>query len=52
MAKYGLKAMVTLDDEKILDDVIRAFHAACYKHGRPIALGEDPRRAGAGALIA
>ncbi len=26
MAKYGLKAMVTLNGEKILDDVIRAFH--------------------------
>jgi len=41
MAQYGLKAMVTLNGEKILDDVIRAFHAACHKHGRPIALGED-----------
>jgi alkanesulfonate monooxygenase SsuD/methylene tetrahydromethanopterin reductase-like flavin-dependent oxidoreductase (luciferase family) len=41
MAKYGLKAMVTLNGEKILDDVVRAFHAACHKHGRPIALGED-----------
>src|SRR6202047_1009580 len=41
MAQYGLKAMVTLNGEKILDDVVRAFHAACHKHGRPIALGED-----------
>jgi alkanesulfonate monooxygenase SsuD/methylene tetrahydromethanopterin reductase-like flavin-dependent oxidoreductase (luciferase family) len=41
MAKYGLKAMVTLNGEKILDDVVRAFHAACHQHGRPIALGED-----------
>jgi alkanesulfonate monooxygenase SsuD/methylene tetrahydromethanopterin reductase-like flavin-dependent oxidoreductase (luciferase family) len=41
MAKYGLKAMVTLNGEKILDDVVRAFHAACHTHGRPIALGED-----------
>ena len=41
MAQYGLKAMVTLNGEKILDDVIRAYHAACHKHGRNIALGED-----------
>jgi alkanesulfonate monooxygenase SsuD/methylene tetrahydromethanopterin reductase-like flavin-dependent oxidoreductase (luciferase family) len=41
MARYGLKAMVTLNGEKILDDVIRAFHEACKKHGRPNKLGED-----------
>ena len=34
MAQYGLKAMVTLNGEKILDDVVRAYHAACLKHGR------------------
>ena len=34
MAKNGLKAMVTLNGEKILDDVIRAYHEACTKHGR------------------
>src|ERR1700685_137275 len=41
MARYGLKAMVTLNGEKILDDVIRAFHEACKKHGRPNTLGQD-----------
>ncbi|MBV9377325.1 MAG: LLM class flavin-dependent oxidoreductase [Alphaproteobacteria bacterium] len=41
MAKYGLKAMVTLNGEKILDDVIRAFCDACHRHGRPVKLGED-----------
>jgi hypothetical protein len=41
MAKYGLKAMVTLNGEKILDDVIRAYHAANLKHGRQKQLGED-----------
>jgi alkanesulfonate monooxygenase SsuD/methylene tetrahydromethanopterin reductase-like flavin-dependent oxidoreductase (luciferase family) len=41
MARYGLKAMVTLNGEKILDDVVRAFHSACHKHGRMIALGQD-----------
>ncbi len=41
MARHGLKAMVTLNGEKILDDVIRAYHDACHKHGRPKKLGED-----------
>ena len=41
MAKYGLKAMVTLNGEKILDDVVCAFHAACVRHGRPSQLGQD-----------
>ena len=41
MARYGLKAMVTLNGEKILDDVVRAYHAACLKHGRNKQLGED-----------
>jgi alkanesulfonate monooxygenase SsuD/methylene tetrahydromethanopterin reductase-like flavin-dependent oxidoreductase (luciferase family) len=41
MAQYGLKAMVTLNGEKILDDVVRAYHAACLKHGRNKQLGED-----------
>ena len=41
MARYGLKAMVTLNGEKILDNVVRAFHEACLRHGRDIALGGD-----------
>jgi alkanesulfonate monooxygenase SsuD/methylene tetrahydromethanopterin reductase-like flavin-dependent oxidoreductase (luciferase family) len=41
MAQYGLKAMVTLNGEKILDDVVRAYHAACAQHGRPNELGQD-----------
>ena len=41
MARHGLKAMVTLNGEKILDDVVRAYHAACIKHGRQKQLGED-----------
>src|SRR5262249_4855663 len=41
MARYGLKAMVTLNGQKILDDVVRAYHAACEGHGRPKKLGED-----------
>ncbi|HVH79545.1 MAG TPA: LLM class flavin-dependent oxidoreductase, partial [Stellaceae bacterium] len=41
MAQKGLKAMVTLNGEKILDDVVRAFHDACHKHGRHVQLGQD-----------
>ena len=41
MARYDLKAMVTLNGEKILDDVVRAYQAACARHGRRKELGED-----------
>ena len=41
MAKYGLKAMVTLNGEKILDDVVRAYQDACAKHGQQKQLGQD-----------
>ena len=41
MARYGLKAMVTLNGEKILDDVVRAYQTPAPKHGRTKQLGED-----------
>lgn len=41
MARYGLKAMVTLNGEKILDHVVREYRAACARHGRTKQLGED-----------
>ena len=41
MAKYGLNAMVTLNGEKILDDVVRAYQAACARHGQDKQLGQD-----------
>ena len=41
MARHDLKAMVTLNGEKILDDVVRAYQAACVRHGRRKQLGED-----------
>src|SRR6267142_2259039 len=41
MASKNFKAMVTLNGEKILDDVVRAYQAACAKYGRPKQLGED-----------
>ena len=50
IAQYGLKAMVTLNGEKILDDVVRAFHDACHRHNRPVQLGPG-HGAGAPASI-
>jgi len=41
MARHDLKAMVTLNGEKILDDVVRAYQAACARVGRVKQLGED-----------
>jgi alkanesulfonate monooxygenase SsuD/methylene tetrahydromethanopterin reductase-like flavin-dependent oxidoreductase (luciferase family) len=41
IARYGLKAMVTLNGEKILDDVVRQYQAACAKHGVEKKLGQD-----------
>jgi alkanesulfonate monooxygenase SsuD/methylene tetrahydromethanopterin reductase-like flavin-dependent oxidoreductase (luciferase family) len=41
MARMGLKAMVTLNGEKVLDQVARAYRDACARHGRPKQLGED-----------
>ena len=41
MAKHDLKAMVTLNGEKILDDVVRAYQAACARVGRVKQLGQD-----------
>src|SRR5258708_9146800 len=33
--------MVTLNGQKILDDVVRAYHDACERQGRRKKLGED-----------
>jgi alkanesulfonate monooxygenase SsuD/methylene tetrahydromethanopterin reductase-like flavin-dependent oxidoreductase (luciferase family) len=41
MARHELKAMVTLNGEKILDDVVRAYRDACARHGKQKQLGED-----------
>jgi alkanesulfonate monooxygenase SsuD/methylene tetrahydromethanopterin reductase-like flavin-dependent oxidoreductase (luciferase family) len=41
IAQKGLKAMVTLNGEKILDDVTQAFHQSCLKHGRDVQPGQD-----------
>jgi alkanesulfonate monooxygenase SsuD/methylene tetrahydromethanopterin reductase-like flavin-dependent oxidoreductase (luciferase family) len=41
MARHDFKAMVTLNGEKILDQVLRQYQAACQRHGHPKQLGED-----------
>ena len=41
MASKNFKAMVTLNGEKILDDMVKAYRDACAKHGRDKQLGED-----------
>ena len=41
MASKNFKAMVTLNGEKILDDVVKAYRDACAKYGRQKQLGED-----------
>ena len=41
MGKHGLRAMVTLNGEKLLDQVVRAYRDACARHGREKQLGED-----------
>src|SRR5881296_3077158 len=41
MTSKNFKAMVTLNGEKILDDVLKAYRDACAKHGKTKQLGED-----------
>ena len=41
MASKNFKAMVTLNGQKILDDVVKAYRDACAKYGHPKQLGED-----------
>jgi alkanesulfonate monooxygenase SsuD/methylene tetrahydromethanopterin reductase-like flavin-dependent oxidoreductase (luciferase family) len=41
IAQRGIKGMVTLNGEKIFDDVARTYQAEAAKAGRKLALGED-----------
>ena len=41
LASKNFKAMVTLNGEKIIDDVIKDYRDACTRHGHPKQLGED-----------
>jgi alkanesulfonate monooxygenase SsuD/methylene tetrahydromethanopterin reductase-like flavin-dependent oxidoreductase (luciferase family) len=41
IAKYGMKAMVALNGEKILDDVMKNWQETCARYGRHLQLGQD-----------
>jgi alkanesulfonate monooxygenase SsuD/methylene tetrahydromethanopterin reductase-like flavin-dependent oxidoreductase (luciferase family) len=41
MGQHNLKAMVTLNGETLLDQVVHAYRDACARHGRQKQLGED-----------
>jgi alkanesulfonate monooxygenase SsuD/methylene tetrahydromethanopterin reductase-like flavin-dependent oxidoreductase (luciferase family) len=41
MARHGIKAMVTLNGEKVLDAMLTSYRDACAKYGRAKQLGED-----------
>ena len=41
LAKHDLKGMVTLNGERITDQVFHAYRDACARHGREKRLGED-----------
>jgi alkanesulfonate monooxygenase SsuD/methylene tetrahydromethanopterin reductase-like flavin-dependent oxidoreductase (luciferase family) len=41
MARHDIKAMVTLNGEKIFDQVVRQYRDACARAGHPKQLGED-----------
>jgi alkanesulfonate monooxygenase SsuD/methylene tetrahydromethanopterin reductase-like flavin-dependent oxidoreductase (luciferase family) len=40
LARHGLHGMVTLNGEKIVEQVFHAYRAANQRHGRALALGE------------
>ena len=41
LGQHDLKAMVTLNGETLLDQMVHAYRDACARHGRPKQLGED-----------
>ena len=41
IARHGIKGMVTLNGERITDQVFHAYRDACARYGRHLALGED-----------
>lgn len=41
LAKHDIKGMVTLNGERITDQVFHAYRDACARHGRQKRLGED-----------
>jgi len=41
IARHGIKGMVTLNGEKLTDQVFRAYRDACAKYGRQLQLGQN-----------
>jgi alkanesulfonate monooxygenase SsuD/methylene tetrahydromethanopterin reductase-like flavin-dependent oxidoreductase (luciferase family) len=41
LARHGIKGMVTLNGERVTDQVFRAYRDACERHGRRLELGQD-----------
>jgi alkanesulfonate monooxygenase SsuD/methylene tetrahydromethanopterin reductase-like flavin-dependent oxidoreductase (luciferase family) len=41
IARHGIKGMVTLNGERITDQVFHAYRDACARHGRHLQLGQD-----------
>jgi hypothetical protein len=41
IAQRGIKGMMTLNGERIFDQVVRVYQAEAAKAGRPLALGQD-----------
>jgi alkanesulfonate monooxygenase SsuD/methylene tetrahydromethanopterin reductase-like flavin-dependent oxidoreductase (luciferase family) len=41
IARHGIKGMVTLNGERLTDQVFRAYRDACARHGRHLELGQD-----------
>ena len=41
MARHDIKAMVTLNGEKVLESMLTSYRDACARHGREKQLGED-----------
>ncbi len=41
MGRHDLRAMVTLNGERIFEQVATQYRDACARHGRPKALGQD-----------
>ena len=41
IARHGIKGMVTLNGEKLTEQVFRTYRDACAKYGRRLELGQD-----------
>jgi alkanesulfonate monooxygenase SsuD/methylene tetrahydromethanopterin reductase-like flavin-dependent oxidoreductase (luciferase family) len=41
MAKHGINAMLSLNGEKLTEQIMREYHAQCAKYGRELELGQN-----------